>query len=389
MESIRVKSTSRSSAITDDLVLRQTQTTRLIFRPMIIENVKAHDAAVKGTFLFQRKREKGDWDDYCDLRLSSLKDSEWIKLELKGVEVLELYKQLACLYNVFMQGGIPQGEAKYIRVNEGLSALIGANEDEFNKVFETANVDAAVLFSRMLKWLSSSNAPGELLRELDKLNVTSLQEIRSIAGISTLKASLQIWSENRDNCDEEFWQKTFENYSFVLSQIFAHPVIIVKEKAYLGGKSVSNTGGNLVDFLAKNEISKNAVLIEIKTPTTNLLGKQYRTNAYSISSELSGAVVQIANYKSSLQNQYEQLQIGRGFDMGEAFEPTCAVIIGNYGKEVEASHSKSKSLGLFRSHLKDIMIVTYDELFSKVQLLIDLLEGSFKSGYGEEEDIPF
>lgn len=49
-------------------------------------------------------------------------------------------------------------------------------------------------------------------------------------------------------------------------------------------------------------------------------------------------------------------------------------------------------MSLFRSHLKDIEIVTYDELFGKVDFLIKLLEG--KAGdYGpnkeDDFDVPF
>ena len=85
--------------------------------------------------------------------------------------------------------------------------------------------------------------------------------------------------------------------------------------------------------------------------------------------------MQIGNYKSSLQNQYQTLLHQDQIDIGEAFEPTCAVIVGNYSKEFGASKVKQKSFGLFRSHLKDILIITYDELFGKVRLLIDFMEG--------------
>ena len=178
--------------------------------------------------------------------------------------------------------------------------------------------------------------------------------------------------------------------SFVLSQIFAYPVIIVKGKAYLGGKGISNSGGNLVDFLAKNDISKNAVLIEIKTPTTQLLNGQYRGNAYSVSTDLSGAVVQVANYKNSLQNEFHNLVDSK--DDLDAFEPRCLVIAGNYSKEIGRSSTKKKSLDLFRSHLKEIEIITYDELFGKVQFLINLLEGESYDYVPSKEDafdVPF
>jgi len=132
------------------------------------------------------------------------------------------------------------------------------------------------------------------------------------------------------------------------------------------------------------------VLIEIKTPKTQLLNGQYRGNAYSISTELSGAVVQVANYKSSLQSEYHKLVQDK--DEMEAFEPNCVVIIGNYSREINQSSVKKKSLGLFRSHLKDIEIITYDELFGKVQFLVDLLEGKSGNNIPNKEDdfdVPF
>ena len=76
----------------------------------------------------------------------------------------------------------------------------------------------------------------------------------------------------------------------------------------------------------------------------------------------------------------------------DAFEPTCVVIIGNYSREINKSSIKKKSLGLFRSHLKDIEIITYDELFGKVQLLVNLLEGEsddYASNKEDDFEIPF
>lgn len=390
MDSIKIRSTSKSSAITDDIVLRETKTTRLIFRPLIINNLKEQEASVKGRFISQRKGTKENWEDYYELSFSKLKTSEWSMLDLNGIEVLKLYKRLTDLYQVYYKEGIPFGEAEYIKIDQGLGALLKADDNELHQLFDEEIDDAATLFSRLLNWFSSLSSPNQILNKLEQLDITRLQQIRSIAGLSALKSSLDIWNNNKENSNEEFWQKTLEEYSFVLSQIFAYPVIIVKGKAYVGGKNIYNERGNLVDFLARNEISKNTVLIEIKTPTTQLLSGKYRGNAYSISAELSGAVVQVANYKSSLQNEY--LNLFKNEEDLEAFEPSCVVIIGNYEDEISQNPVKKKSLGLFRSHLKDIGIITYDELFGKVQFLVNLLEGEtddFVLSEEEDFEIPF
>ena len=70
----------------------------------------------------------------------------------------------------------------------------------------------------------------------------------SWAGVS----SLAIWETNKDNDDEEFWQTTLSQNSFVFSQIFSFPVVVLGGKVYVGGKGIDNRGGNLLDFLCAN-----------------------------------------------------------------------------------------------------------------------------------------
>ena len=90
MDSFTTKSTSRNSAIVSDILLRETETTRLIFRPVIVENPHNKNACVRGHFIFQKKKVSGNWEDYNDFSLSKLKDGEWVKLELKAGEVHSL-----------------------------------------------------------------------------------------------------------------------------------------------------------------------------------------------------------------------------------------------------------------------------------------------------------
>jgi hypothetical protein len=122
--------------------------------------------------------------------------------------------------------------------------------------------------------------------------------------IENLQGALKLWTESKDNKDEEFWQQTILQNPVILSQVFAFPVVIREDKAYVSGKSVNNKGGNLADFLLTNHLSNNVALVEIKTPRTNLLGPPYRANVYSISAEITGAVVQVSNYRDSLMKNW-------------------------------------------------------------------------------------
>jgi hypothetical protein len=86
-----------------------------------------------------------------------------------------------------------------------------------------------------------------------------------------------------------------------------------------------------------------------------------------------GAVLQVSNYKNSLMEQRKDLATTeKNF---YAFNPQCLVITGNLTKGID--HDKRKSFELFRTGLKDVNIITYDELFKKVENLINLIEGKF------------
>ena len=89
---------------------------------------------------------------------------------------------------------------------------------------------------------------------------------------------LGIWDTHKGNKDEEFWQLTFNENSYVLSQVFAFPLVFIKDKAYVGGMKMDRTDARFVDYVYSAESSREAILIEIKSPTTPLLGSEYRGN---------------------------------------------------------------------------------------------------------------
>jgi len=89
---------------------------------------------------------------------------------------------------------------------------------------------------------------------------------------------LGTWDGNKGEEDEEFWQITFSENSYVLSQVFAVPLVFIQDKAYVGGMKMDRSNARFVDYVLSAESSREAVLIEIKTPTTRLMGSRYRGN---------------------------------------------------------------------------------------------------------------
>jgi hypothetical protein len=133
----------------------------------------------------------------------------------------------------------------------------------------------------------------------------------------------------------------------------------------VGGKSIDNSGGNELDFLA--QYGGNVALIEIKTPKSQLLATtKYRGNVYAPSRELAGATVQVLEYRNSLLCNLPHL----AFHMSElrATYPLAVVLIGDLDREV-VSKDQRRSFELYRSSLRDLKIITYDELFDGIRML--------------------
>jgi len=373
MDRQRIKSTSRSSATCSDVVLRggkETDSIRLVFRPELVDNPHDNNAAVRGTFIYQKKGKAKEWEDTREASLASLKSGEGYKLELHAAEVFKLCGYLNELYKIFKKDGIPYGETEYVRLDSVVGQLVQIPHPQLKAYLTAHQAMGEELLASLLVWAADAEDPAPLISRLIALGESALRNLNVATGLGTLKTALAIWKENKLNSQEEFWQKSLTEHSFVLEQVFSWPMTIVKEKAYVGGKTVLNEGGNIVDFLVKNFLTKNAALVEIKTPNTALLGRKYR-NTFNLSEDLSGSVMQVLNYRSSLQRHYANIATGRA--RYEAFEPKCVLIIGNVGA-IRNDPDKIAALELYRSSCSSVTVITFDELFAKTERLITVLE---------------
>ena len=88
-----------------------------------------------------------------------------------------------------------------------------------------------------------------------------------------------------------------------------------------------------------------------------------------MSEELSGRVNQLLTYKQTLLSSYRILDSMNA----EVFDPQCILIIG-LTKQLSKENGTLLSFELFRNSLKNITIVTFDELFNKLNALISLLK---------------
>lgn len=206
-------------------------------------------------------------------------------------------------------------------------------------------------------------------RALPKINELLLNTNMSLQGIKKFTNAIKFWYSNKDNNIESQWHEFFVENSWILSQCFATPFLLFKDKAYAGGKDIGNSNGSVLDFIFKNNLIDTVAIFEIKTPSTSLIGKKYRNDIYSTSSELSGSINQVLNYKDRLQKEYfiNRYNSATNFTV---LNPKCILII---GKIEGLNEAERKSFELLRSELKSIEIITYDELFEKIMILKDLI----------------
>ena len=111
--------------------------------------------------------------------------------------------------------------------------------------------------------------------------------------------------------------------------------------------------------------------IEIKTPNTRLLGKEYRDGVFPLSVDLNGAIAQAVHYRQELMKNFASLskQSAQELTLGE---PPCIIIAGSAGNEL-SQPSLRNNFELLRERTKGVTIVTFDELFARVRQAIGLL----------------
>lgn len=366
-----IKSTSSHTAIGDSIVLRTTTKSRLVFKPMMVDNPKNPDASLKGTFVYQVKGKNDNWDDYKTLDLSQFKKGEWIKLELKSEELLKLLKELNDYYKIYSEIGIVKGETDVLITDSNISEIIAEllnSTENLERLMEKGGPD---LIHRAIEWIGDTEQTEEIISKLTELEASNLSKVNSILGLGQLKKVYEIWLNNKQNADEEFWQNLIHENSWTISQVFSFPIVILDQKAYLGGKEITNLGANIIDFVYKNELTNNTILVELKTPMSGLIGSKYR-GVYSLNKEITGAINQLLNYKDELQKSYYTLARGENADY-KVFNPRCLLIVGSLENE-ELDNLQMKSFDLFRNDQRNIDIITFDEFFRKVEYLIKILE---------------
>ena len=375
-DTVDVISTSTVTANTSPITLSQTEILRFKFLPTLVDNKKEPNKSVSGKLLYEKKR-KNDSHFPSETAGSSVKVSrgavkvgDWMAFQLNTSETYELYQGLKHLYALYDDiGEIPYGSATYTRVDSSFRQFLSIIQNDPSAARMIGNEENYDLFKTLLRLITQTSSLDSLKKSLAELQDEDAQHLAMSLNIVKLQRVATLMADNLDNNSEEFWQTTvFKENQWVLAQIFACPCTIFSDKAYVGGKGVDNSGGNLCDFIYQNRLSQNVALIEIKTPCTEIIGNSYR-GTYSFSHELSGAVNQVLNYRDNLTKSYYTL-CHQSASQFEVLSPKCVVII---GKLASMNSTQIAAFESFRNSLSGVQILTFDELYQRVIDLIAIL----------------
>lgn len=374
MDRVETSSTSAHTAECSPVVLREKDRVRLVFKPVIVVNDTNSRACIRGEFVYERKSPKDEWQPLNTLSLNSIKFGEEYKLELHSGELLELMETLGPLYRAqWTAGAAPQGKQVFVRMETQLAKFLQLEQKELESFLTSHSKDAIEVLTKLIRWLSSGSLSATASHALAQLEPSRLPAVTALIGLSSLKTALEEWESHSDNGSEAHWQQALSRHAFVLSQLFAHPVVVIQQQAYLGGKAIDNTGGSYLDFLAASTATGGVALIEIKTPKTPLLGSEYRNGVHPASTELNGALAQILKYRHTFATEFHKLGQAKGHDLVLGGTP-CVVIAGNAKKEL-VTKERREAFEAFRCQLTDVRIITFDELFEKLRVSARLLEG--------------
>ena len=383
---IEVVSTSASSAIASPIVLSQSDTdvTRVVFHPTIVNNINDINKSVCGKLVYER-RSKGDHYPTDKITPKCIKTGEMMELTLDTTAIFNLHQCISSLYDIYSKNGIPYGIATYQRVDGCFDDFLRIIQNNPSAARMIGNPDNFELVKLLLQLITRTESLEALASALQNLRSDSIAQLSEFVSIERLSRVISLIDDNLDNSDEEFWQSTvFKENQWVLSQLFASPCTIFQDKAYVGGKQINNKNGNICDFIYQNKISGNIVLIEIKTPKSQLIHRPYR-DTFSLTPELSGAINQVIHYRDLLVKNYNTFtqKTDRSFS---AFNPKCVVII---GKISDLTTEQIATLDNYRHSLNNIEIVAYDEILLRLKELRNVFSDNTMMTQSDDDDNPF
>lgn len=377
---IKIESVSKDVTECNAVVLKCNDTFRYLFVPKLIDNSNDKSKCISGQFIVQKKSRNDKWKNHDFLPINKMVKDQWINLDLSTSSMDILISYVQKLRELYLE------EGKYDSFGTVRTFVFSnkLNSEEKELILDMFDKNDK-LKEELRKYLKDDISIEDVLNAIGtgKLNinqlVNKLNETETNQIYNTLQAKMInpiFLEDNLENDEEKFWQELFKQHPNILSTIIPSVVHIIEDQPYFGGKAIDNKGGTIGDFLYKSG-TNNVSIIEIKTPSTDLLGTEYRNDVFCPSKELSGSIIQIRKQKDNLMKEYDHIRRkslikGKDFD---AYDPKSYIIIGDSSK---LNSIELESFELFRNSLKDIEIITFNELIEKLKIFQKYITQDFE-----------
>ena len=348
MPAITTHSTSRETMDIDPILLHETGSTRLLFYPKWVDTSENH---LRGGFRFEKKGRNETWEEFEGKSITTLHRGESYELNLSGEDMAVLFSNLEMIKALLENAGHQQGETVFqIGENNAGSILL--------QVGNVQNRDLVI----------------QKLRELEH---NSFNSIENVVAYTKLQTAIDTITANIDNPDESYWQTYFDENPWIIQQIFHFPLYYMQGETYVGGKNTrgrNGHGGVAADQLFQNGANGSFAVVEIKPPTAPLVGSQYRGDedgaenvCYAMSKELTGGLVQMENQIRVAVNDFQSM-LSVDFPELNRLDPMGILLIGNR-TAASMDDAKKKSFSLFRKAMRGNIIMTYDGLLARLEIL--------------------
>ena len=343
------------------LSIRPDEDGRLVrrgFYYMTVDRKEGEEATVEITLHHQRRgKVEGTWDE-TPFRLHKLNAGEAIRLPLDTNETLALYKGLERLYGIGAQG-VRAGKRSYVMADKSTIVATGGATEALKALIERHGQEAFITAVSELE-AGAGFEMVVLLKKDYELKAAALKEFEA-----HLRPG-DSWTEND-------WQAFFKRNDWIFGHGLDYRFLVTEVvQPNVGGTNVTGTGGQKGDFLLGSSGDvRFSVLVEIKTPGTELLGKKkYRNGAWEIGEELADGASQMqANVeawtRTAAQDENEEWSDETGVI---TVQPTGILVIGHL-RQLDRK-TKVRTFERFRQNLWNPQVITYDELRDRARFLV-------------------
>ena len=269
-------------------------------------------------------------------------------------------------------GSVPEKNDDYIVLNapenfgdaEALNSLL-------NDVHGEDKVDALV---KIIDGAATNEAMFDILLDRVSKNPKLFAEAAAALNLATYINALQDLRdlvESQESSENQF-QKILEDNPWMFGSEYSELLLIRKL-----------TRNEEQDFILRCTTDNYIELVEIKTPlpNINLFNHDKSHDSYYQSAEVSKVLGQVQNYLEQIDAERHTIKARDGED---PLKVRAKIIIGRDGDD-----EQKRALRRLNGHLHRIEIITFDQLLSIAQRVVNYLETAIRPQQEELSDLPF